>query len=697
MTASPLAASAATAGAGPQPIAEPVRSPWPRVAAGGIVLAYLVATAAVLLLDRRLPTIADEPVQGVPIWLGFAMFTAVGALIVARRPHHRLGWLMSGTGLLVAWGVTGDYYAAYVMTTRGRPDALALLGAWVQAWYWLAMLAAVGLALPLLFPDGRLPSRRWRPFAALVATGTAIPIVLAMLTGTLTGQEVDYRIDNPIGIDGLGHVEQSAVVGAVGGVVFTAGMVGAVVALTVRFRRSRGPERQQVKVFLVAVVPLCLLPAAELLSDVVGEVMFVWTTIALPVAVAVAVLRYRLDDIDVVINRALVYGLLTAGVIGVYVLVVGYLGAALRRDDELAISLVATGLVAVLFAPARDRLQRAVDRLLYGRRAEPYTALAQLGERLESTLAPEAVLPAIVGTVRETLRLPYAAVRLADDATPVEAGARTRVVETLPLLHHGVPVGTLELGPRPGETAFSPADRRLLADLARQAGVAVSTVRLTADLQRARERLVTAREEERRRLRRDLHDGLGAQLAGLTVQTGVLRSLIPRDPRAADALAAELRGELRSAIADVRRLVHGLRPPALDELGLVGALERLAEGVSADAAGPRITVEIPGELPPLPAAVEVAAYRVVSEALTNVVRHAHARTCTVALRHEPAAVTVEVVDDGVGITTSVEPGVGLASMRERATEMGGTCRVEPVPDGGTRVLARLPLGEEGAR
>ena len=200
------------------------------------------------------------------------------------------------------------------------------------------------------------------------------------------------------------------------------------------------------------------------------------------------------------------------------------------------------------------------------------------------------------------------------------AGEPVAATETLPLVHQGAPVGSLVLGLRPGESGFSPADRRLLADLARQAGVAVSTVRLTADLQRSRERLVTAREEERRRLRRDLHDGLGAQLAGLTVQTGVLRSLIPKDPAAAEALAGELRGELRTAIADIRRLVHGLRPPALDELGLVGALQRLAERCGAD--GLVVEVDVPGELPALPAAVEVAAYRIAQEALTNVVRHA---------------------------------------------------------------------------
>ena len=353
---------------------------------------------------------------------------------------------------------------------------------------------------------------------------------------------------------------------------------------------------------------------------------------------------------------------------------------------------MATGIVAVLFAPARDRLQKAVDRLLYGQRAEPYAAVSRLGRQLEGTLAPDDVLPAIVTTVRESLRLPYAAIALGDGEPVVESGQQVPGTVRFPLLYRSEPVGELVLGLRPGEDGFSPADRRLLGDLARQAGVAVSTVRLTADLQHSRERLVSAREEERRRLRRDLHDGLGAQLAGLTVQTGVLRGLIARDPEAADALAAELRTELRTAIADIRRLVHGLRPPALDELGLVGAVQRLAEGIGAD--GLRIAVDVPRELPALPAAVEVAAYRVVQEALTNVARHAHARTATVRLVVDSGGLTVEVTDDGTGLPDRHVAGVGLSSMRERTAEMGGSCRVEPATGGGTRVVATLPLPGE---
>lgn len=680
----------------PPPV--PARPSGRRAAAGrlgwAVLPVYLALAASFALLDRALGAPALGQGQAPTVLAAFTLWAAMGALLVILRPQNPIGWVLAGAALLLAVGAAGDTYAAWVMTTRGEPGALAVAGALLQTWYWYAVLYLVLAALPLLFPDGRLPSRRWwwRVPAAAGAVGLAGHAVLGLLTGTLRGQDVDYRIDNPIGLAGVEGVESSPLF-AVLSALFVVGILTGIAAVVARFRRSRGDERQQMKWFLVAAAPVTAVPLVERLPDWLGALWLASIVLGLPVAVAIAVLRYRLDGIDVVINRTLVYGALTALVIGVYVLVVGYLGALLRRQGDLSISLVATGIVAVLFAPARARVQGAVDRLLYGRRNEPYAALAQLGQRLAGTLAPDAVLPAIVSAVREALRLPYAAIRLADDALPVAAGAPVPSTETLPLVHQGVQVGSLVLGLRPGESGFTPADRRLLADLARQVGVAVSTVRLTADLQRSRERLVTAREEERRRLRRDLHDGLGAQLAGLTVQTGVLRGLIGRDPAAAEELAGELRGELRTAIADVRRLVHGLRPPALDELGLVGALRRLAERCGSD--GLVVEVDVPGELPALPAAAEVAAYRIVQEALTNVVRHAGGRNCCVRLAVDPDALTVEVTDDGVGIAASATPGVGLSSMRERAAETGGACEVAAGPDGGTRVRARLPLAEGG--
>jgi signal transduction histidine kinase len=425
-----------------------------------------------------------------------------------------------------------------------------------------------------------------------------------------------------------------------------------------------------------------------------------------PLVLPIAILRYRLFDIDILINRTLVYGLLTALVVGIYVLVVNALGTLLHTSGSPLDSLLATGFIAVLFQPLRARLQRVINRLMYGERDDPYAVLSRLGQRLEATLAPEAVLSTIVETVAQALKLPYAALALKQGdefTTAASYGLLQDKPFILPLVYHAETIGQLLLAPRaPGDT-FTAADRRLLEDIARQTGVAAHAVRLTADLQRSRERLVTAREEERRRLRRDLHDGLGSTLAALHLQAGAIRTLMLRDLPAADAELVELQTEIRSAIADIRRLVYALRPPTLDELGLVGAIQQYAlqcsmhgetEGAPGHTnAGLRVIVEAMENLPALPAAVEVAAYRIVQEALTNVVRHAQARTCVIRLSLL-AGLQLEITDDGMGLPAEPHAGVGLLSMRERAAEVGGSCDVGPAPGQGTRVLVKLPLPKE---
>jgi signal transduction histidine kinase len=397
---------------------------------------------------------------------------------------------------------------------------------------------------------------------------------------------------------------------------------------------------------------------------------------------------------------------LTACVFGIYVLVVGTLGVFLQAQGNLLVSILAAGLVAVLFQPLRERLQRAVNRLMYGERDDPYAVLSRLGQRLESTLSPDDVLPAVTRTLQEALKLPYAEIQLKrKGGVETAAAAGYPVGETLrlPLVYGGEPVGQLVLGLRAGEESFSPEENRLFEDLAHQVGVAAHATLLSneakslfADLQRSRERLVSAREEERRRLRRDLHDGLGPQLASLTMTAEAARDLISADPERAEELLGDLMERAQDAVSDVRRLVYELRPPALDALGLLAALRAHANHHTDG--GIRIMVEAPDALPPLPAAVEVAAYRIVMEALNNVVRHADARNCEVrlSLEDEPEALNLEVSDDGRGMGEDHRSGVGLSSMRERAEELGGSCVVESARSGGTRVKAQLPCVKDAA-
>ena len=501
--------------------------------------------------------------------------------------------------------------------------------------------------------------------------------------------------------------------------VLTLGGIGFVLigmaAQLYRYRRVSTPvQRQQVKwvVFgttlglllnYATYVPVLLFPALGTILLLRWLDIFVYEHffLCIPLSIGIALLRYRLWDIDILINRTLVYGLLTLSIVALYILTVVGLGALLQAQGNLGLSFLATGLIAVLFHPFRNRLQRAINRLMYGERDEPYRVLTRLGSRLEATLAPEAVLPTIVEMVAQALKLPYAAIALqqGETSTPAASFGALREGEQvvrLPLVAQHEQVGELVLAPRaPGE-AFTPADRRLLEDLTRQIGVAVYAVRLnadltrlTVDLQRSRERLVTAREEERRRLRRDLHDGLGPQLASLTLKLETARNRLAQDPLA-QALLSDLAERTQATVTDIRRLVYALRPPALDELGLVSALRALTLQHSDQVA---MQLDAPDYLPELSAAVEVAIYRITQEALTNVVRHAHARHCNIRLDlvEPPEWLTLAIQDDGSGLAPLHGVGVGLVSMRERAEELGGTCTIEPVESGGTRVQARLPL------
>ncbi|HEV8635098.1 MAG TPA: GAF domain-containing sensor histidine kinase [Chloroflexota bacterium] len=608
------------------------------------------------------------------------VYAAVSGLLVGRRPDDRMALYAAFTLLLF-----GPVSFAGVVPLLGELyPALRLPVGLLQY-----AAGALFTLFVFVFPDGRFVPG-WTRWVALVWVVGQMPPSLA---GVLPPGARGFYLD----------VFRNAC--------FVVGLAAAAGAQLYRYRRiSTQAQRQQTKWtalgFALALggylgLALATLPAPPGPRDpglaIAVQATQVLLMSLIPLSIGVAVLRHRLYDVDRLINRALVYAALTASVVLVYVLVVGYLGLLLRTGESLVVSLVGTGAAALLFQPLRERLQRAANRLVYGRREEPYAVLSRLGERLEATLAPGAALPAVAETVAQALRAPYAAVRVAraggiETAASVGAAAGAGATVTVPLLHQGEVVGELVVGLAEPDEEPRPAERRLLEDIARRAGAAVHAARLADELQRSRERLVTAREEERRRLRRELHDGLGPTLAALTLKLETARNRLADDPLAT-RLLAELAQRTQATVADVRRTVHDLRPPALDELGLVGALRRAAGGLESRAPeGLRVDVVAEEPLPPLSAAVEVAAYRIVQEALTNVARHADAGRARVRLAADGRALVVEVADDGRGLPAVRRPGVGLASMRERAEELGGACAVEPGEDGrGTRVRARLPL------
>ncbi len=611
--------------------------------------------------------------------------------------------------LLIFWRRSDDWMALYislflVMLATNLSPALSVLS------YEAGFTSPLGVCLTLLhllawcaaafffalFPDGRFVPG-WTRWLILAYLAWQVPFCLPS--------------NAPFSIV---HWPPLLVASLFLGLVLACGF-----AQLYRYRRvSTAVQRQQTKwiVFgmlvgtlldLANLLPLLVFPVlaqpgpAHTLYAILDDVTYPLVLLLVPVSIGVAVLRYRLWDIDLLINRTLVYGLLTACIIGLYLLVVVGLGTVFSALGNPLISLLATGLVAVLFQPLRQRVQRAINHLMFGERDDPYRVLSRLGSRLEATLATDALLPTIVETVAQALKLPYVAItskQLAEDVLAASAGeARVRApLVRVPLVVQTEQVGDLVLAARAPGDSLTSADLRLLHDLAPQIAVAVQAVQLTAelkhltaDLQQARTWLVAAREEERRRLRRDLHDGLGPTLASLTFKIDAARNLLKQDSERADRLLESVRQQAQEAITDIRRLVYDLRPPALDELGLFSALREQA--TSSQNPRLQIIVDAPESLPLLPAAVEVAAYRIAQEALTNVVRHAEARQCRLSLRLQEHLLTLQIADDGKGIAPEHHIGVGLLAMQERAVELGGKCTIAAGPSGGTTIQVSLPL------
>lgn len=407
-----------------------------------------------------------------------------------------------------------------------------------------------------------------------------------------------------------------------------------------------------------------------------------------PITLAIAITRSRLWNIDVVINRALVYGILTIATMLLYIFVVGALGNLLNLGNSSFIAFLTTGLIAVLFQPLRERLQRWINRMMYGERDDPVSVLSRLGSHIERTGSPEDALASIVETVARALKLPYVAIKLGEGTlTVVSYGLERPDTLRLPLTYQSETSGYLVVAPRATGEAFSASDWQLLETITHQAGAAAHAARLTNDLRLSRQRLITTREEERRRLRRDLHDGLGPTLASLTLKIDAIRNLMSSDPGKAGQLLDELKTQTQGTIQDIRSLVYELRPPALDDLGLIGALNSFIDKQKDQRT--KISLSAPKPMPQLPAAIEVAVYRIVIEGLSNVLRHADASSAEAIIALKDEHLVVEVHDNGVGIPDDYSAGVGLASMQERAEELGGTFEILNLKPG-FHICARLP-------
>jgi signal transduction histidine kinase len=622
-------------------------------------------------------------------WLGdvaLAVLLAVpGLLVAAKRPDNAIGWLLCLTAFSTALSGAGREYLL-----------LGFFGGTAPGWLWIGwfsdstyMLSMGTIPLVLmLFPNGRPMSRRAGWLLGLPISAIALGVFSSLF---YKGGDLQIRgrlLHNPAA--GVMPQVVPETLMTLSMALFVASVGAAIGVLVLRYRRSTGDVRLQMKWVAWAGTFGVLELATEMLpSNPVATVTGPAASGLLTVSVGIAILRHRMFDIDVVINRTLVFVALTALVAGGYVALVVAFDAVFNESTHLGPGLVATALVAVAFAPARYRLQRGVDRLMYGERKNPYRVMTQLGRRLESD-GDSGELAVVVATVVQALKLPYAAIFDASGVPLASTGAAGVTVVEYPLSYQGAAIGHLLVSPPPGSGGFGRDEQRLLTDLARQVGAAVHAVRLSGALQASRQRLVTAKEEERLRLRRDLHDGLGPKLAALGLKLDAARGMVDGRPAEARDLLGAVKGDIRETIDDIRRLVYGLRPPALDELGLAGAIRERVQSF-ATGAGPELVVTAPDRLPPLPAAVEVAAYWITNEAITNVVRHASARCCEVRLELD-GELRLTVRDDGVGLPDGWRAGVGTSSMAERASELGGEVTLRARADRpGTEVHARIPL------
>lgn len=592
---------------------------------------------------------------------------AVALLVLRRHPTHRIGWLLAVQSCLVAAmapGGGGDNQWTFV---AGQ----LLQGGWV-----LAIVCPVLIAY--LFPDGHALSRGWATWIVAFVAGYVVFMLAA--AGDRSGFVEVFPSHEPP----LPTLSQpvAGVVGLVALAFVPASLVGAVISARRRYNRSTGQERLQLQWFALSALSLPAMMGLlwttyflDINSDAVVYPILAVGLSAIPVGIGIGILRWGLFDVELVLSRALTYGALSLGVIVLY-------AALLLLTERLltnrsAAGLFAAAVVAVAVQPAHAWLRRRIERAVYGYRSQPHEALRMLADRAELA-DPLGLTESITATVAEALKVEQAWVE--EDSEP-EPGER---VLRAPLVHRGVRLGDLAVGVPPGRQ-FSAADTELFHDLAKYAAVLVGAERLNAQLVRSRAGLVTAREEERRRLRRDLHDGLGPSLAAIVLKLNAAETRPTEGERR--ALLAETRDEARAAIAEVRRLVDDMRPPAIDEVGLLNAIRQRVGSLSAD-----LTVEVDGppEMPPLPAAVEVAAFRIASEAVTNAARHAGASRCRVTLELDDA-LAVTVTDNGRGAPVETRTGVGWTSMRERAAELGGSCTISTPLHGGLVVRAVLPL------
>ncbi|HEY7925827.1 MAG TPA: sensor histidine kinase [Candidatus Dormibacteraeota bacterium] len=703
------------------------RSATRALALGAAVLGVAGSAATVALVIANSANIASFDAAD-PISIVMPLtFAAVGGLIAIRHPRNPTGWLFLFIGVVEGLSGVADQYARLALITR--PGALPG-GQWAL-WFGnstFGVVWPVGAApmLLMLLPSGHLPSARWRPLAGL---NLILAAVLALVFGALTPASLTVvgttspTLVNPTALSALQGLGQ----GPIGVVLYVLALVVVVAAAAAPFLRVRhtsGDERQQLKwiAYAVLIAAVVSAPLATLMGFFVSSTIANAATaltivlgfgVALPAAAGVAIFRYRLYDIDIVISRTLVYGSLAVFITAAYVGIAVGIGALIGGGGKpnLGLSILATAIVAVGFQPVRERVQKVANRLVYGKRATPYEVLAQFSERVAESYATDDVMPRMARVLAEGtgaqradvwLRTgdawhdvavwpahaqPADPVPVLDGLVPDDGASRTVEVR-----HQGDLLGALSVTKRSGES-LTPVEDSLLDHLAAQAGLVLKNVGLTSDLQArleelraSRQRLVSAQDEERRRLERNLHDGAQQHLVALKVKLGLAEMLMGRDHDKAMLTIDQLKSDADDALDTLRDLARGIYPPLLADKGLGAALE--SQGRKATVP---VTVDADG-IGRYSQDVEAAVYFSVLEALQNVQKYAAASRVRIRLRADGGELHFSVDDDGRGFEVgATRKGSGLINMGDRLDAVGGQLQVSSTIGSGTSIAGRVTV------
>jgi signal transduction histidine kinase len=691
-----------------------------------LTVACIAAGLTFAFLDPRRTESAWDLAGQITFLLGFVSFPIVGYVLASRRPDQRIGWIVFATGIAFGLDALLTSYAGYAIHGGAGGVAVGKWFAAVDSPMWVPIVALPATFLLLLFPSGHLPSPRWRWFAWVLGVALCI-VFLGILFSPGPMTDSGYPdLANPLGLKAIGPLLNGALVFLL---VLPVGVIVALVSLVLRYRRSTGIERLQLRWLVTAATIVGVLYALALLLSLnsawlgtdtppaiaLVQAIAIPSFALIPIAIGVSVMRYHLMEIDVVINRAVLFGALAVFITVVYVGIVVGIGAAVGNRSNALLSAAAAAVVALAFQPIRRRAQRVANRLVYGKRATPYEVLSEFSDRLGTTYGGDELLPKMAralaeGTgasradiwvkVGEELRVEASWPEdpaVAEPSAVVSGAERqersvspTGIFE--PVRHRGEFLGAVSIAKRPGD-AVTATEERLVRDLAGQAGLVLRNVSLTEalmdtieQLRASRQRLVAAQDEERRKLERNLHDGAQQQLVALTMKLRLLQQFVDRDPPKAKSLAEDLQAQATSALEDLRDLARGIYPPLLADQGLVVALQSQARRSAV-----ALTVE-GDHVGRYAKETEAAIYFACLEALQNVAKYAQASRAEVRLSEEHGRVRFEVSDDGVGFDPSTTSyGTGLQGIADRLAAAGGDVAVSSTPGRGTVVTGSIPV------